>query len=202
MQTSINIASWRSTEAAWSANFFTTLKMSGSLRQTGRGLTAFMCNVSDKCLRSHSYLSHMSNQEVLHRGKQTSLSSVLLRRQIKFYNNIAQLPPTSPLRQLTCELQGDHPGQWTMTKRRGRPKQACASCMFAARALAQSKLSLDLNTVSSPRRTAGARLQVQVQVQQVQVSVCVYVCMCVVCVVCVVCECGCVCCVCVVCIHV
>ncbi len=83
----------------------------------------------------HSYISRISNQEVLDRGKQSSLSSVLLRRQIKYDNKIAQLPQTSPLRQLTCESQSDLPRQWTMRRRRGRPpKQAWASCIFAAKA--------------------------------------------------------------------
>ena len=88
------------------------------------------------CLRSIlkipcSYISRVSNQHVLERAEQHPLSNLLREHQIKLYKNISRMPESSLLRKLTCESGSDRPRQWAGKRRRGRPKQQWAACVFS-----------------------------------------------------------------------
>ena len=93
-----------------------------------------------KCLRvicriPCSYISRITNQHVLEVAGQHPLSELLRDRQQKLYRQIAQSPETSLLKKLTCEPGSDLPRRWAGKRRRGRPKQQWAACVFAQLAL-------------------------------------------------------------------
>ena len=89
-----------------------------------------------KCLRRIyripcSYISRISNLEVLSISRQTEMSTMITNRQIKLYQTIIDMPMDHPLRMLTCELDDDTPKLWCQRRRRGRPKQNWAHCVYA-----------------------------------------------------------------------
>ena len=88
-----------------------------------------------KCLRQIykipcSYISRVSNREVLHTAGQSTLSSTLAERQIKFYKSIAALPEAHVLRRVTCQPGSPSPRVWSGKRRPGRPRQQWAACVF------------------------------------------------------------------------
>jgi len=89
-----------------------------------------------KCLRQiykipSSYISRISNQTVLDMAWQSPLSTTIAERQQKLYKQIAAMPTDHPLRQLTCEKNNDRLKLWEHERRRGRPKQNWAHCVYA-----------------------------------------------------------------------
>ena len=91
-----------------------------------------------KCLRRiysipSSYISRISNRDVMKTASQSTLSSTLAERQAKLYGDIAALPETHVLRRLTCEPGSSEPRQWTIKRRQGRPKQQWAACVHKYR---------------------------------------------------------------------
>ena len=89
-----------------------------------------------KCLRRIygipcSYISRVSNQEVLRVSLQEPLSRVLRERQRKLYLDIVAFPEDHLLRKLTCEPLSTSPKVWQLARKRGRPKQQWAHCVYA-----------------------------------------------------------------------
>jgi len=88
-----------------------------------------------QCLRRvlripSSYVSRVSNEEVLERAREYPLSSTLRWRQTALYKKISALPGDNPLRLLTCQPGTDLPRRWAHRRRRGRPKQQWAPCVY------------------------------------------------------------------------
>ena len=89
-----------------------------------------------QCLRKNnkippSYVSRISNKQVLEAAHQGLLSDMLQRQQVKFYNRIAKLPEDNLLRKLTCMPGSVLPRIWDTARRRGRPRQQWAACIYA-----------------------------------------------------------------------
>ena len=87
-----------------------------------------------KCLRRcqqipMSYVSRISNVDVLQRAKSQLLSSMLKSRQQSTYLRMTQLPATNLLKQLVCDVRGT-PVYWEHKRRRGRPRQRWASEVY------------------------------------------------------------------------
>ena len=87
------------------------------------------------CLRKisgikHSYVSRVSNAEVLQQTGERPLSELLLHRQCQLYDNITKKPLDDPLRKLVCKEDGS-PQVWVHTRRRGRPRQTWARQVYA-----------------------------------------------------------------------
>ena len=100
-------------------------------------LDAFHC----KCLRQiynipPSFLSRVSNAEVLQTASETPLSSLFRMRQVSLYNKIVNAADSCHLRRLTCEAGSDRPKVWASRRGRGRPKQQWAASVYALRASA------------------------------------------------------------------
>jgi hypothetical protein len=90
-----------------------------------------------RCLRKIygipcSYISRVSNMVVLQASQQQPLSELIAVRQAKLYQRIVELPEAHVLRKLTCEPNSDQPKQWHLTRRRGRPKQQWATCVYSS----------------------------------------------------------------------
>ena len=94
-----------------------------------------------KCLRRilHipcSYLSRVPNSAVLEVAGEPLLSAVLQKRQVAVYKSIAQMPADHLIRRLVCKPSSDEPRVWTAERRRGRPKQQWAACVWSVIAAA------------------------------------------------------------------
>ena len=64
-----------------------------------RKINAFHCRCLRQILRiPHSYISHVSNTEVLHHAKSRPLYQILIQRQLKFYASILKHEPNDLLR--------------------------------------------------------------------------------------------------------
>ena len=91
-----------------------------------------------RCLRcicriEPSYISRVSNASVLETAGQVPLSTILRHRQLALYEQIVRMDDDNPLRRLTCEAGSDRPKIWATNRRRGRPKQQWAPCVFSLR---------------------------------------------------------------------
>ena len=81
-----------------------------------------------RCLRRvygipHSYISRVTNEEVMHTANHPpSLSNLLLRRQLALYGRIARMPDRCVQRQLVFEQTTLKLKQWAGRKGRGRPR--------------------------------------------------------------------------------
>jgi len=90
-------------------------------------LNAFHC----RCLRKvlgipHSYVSRVSNAEVLRQAGEQPILYTLLARQLRLYGRVARLPGDS-LQRLACLTAGGvEPASWKGKRSRGRPRQAWA----------------------------------------------------------------------------
>ena len=96
-------------------------------------LDAFHC----RCLRRivgvlPSFISRVSNADILKRAGAKPLSEVLLYRQEKAYSKIATSGHNSLVRQVVCEQDG-LPKCWALHRRRGRPRQQWASSVYGLR---------------------------------------------------------------------
>ena len=94
-----------------------------------------------QCLRricniSHSFLSRISNADVLQKAGEVPLTKLFKSRQLSLYDRIVCMPESSHLRRLTCEAGSDCPRVWACKRGRGRPKQQWAACVHAMRAAA------------------------------------------------------------------
>ena len=84
-----------------------------------------------------AYVSRVSNQDIIDRTGQDTLSERLAKQQIKMYTSITQLPESDVLRKLTCEPNAETPRVWNQRRRRGRPKQQWAHCVHALKRAAE-----------------------------------------------------------------
>ena len=82
------------------------------------------------CRIPHSFLSRVSNDQILNRCRARPLSEALRERQTSMYNKIAGLSQDHPLRVLTCQPGSSLPRIWDQCRKRGRPKQQWASCVY------------------------------------------------------------------------
>ena len=92
-------------------------------------INAFHC----MCLRRiqripHSYISRISNAEVLARANSKPLSDLLQHRQVQAYTNIVNDESNSYIKKLVCE-NDESPKIWVTRRRRGRPRQRWAECV-------------------------------------------------------------------------
>ena len=97
-----------------------------------------------KCLRqicriAPSYFSRVPNSEIYELCGDTLLSVLLHKRQIELYQSITELPENNIMRKLTCMPNSVHPKIWDGDRKRGRPKQQWAPCVF--------KLSIQMGTL-------------------------------------------------------
>ena len=91
-----------------------------------------------QCLRKichipHSYVSRVSNADVLQTAGEVPMTRLFKSRQLSLYDRIIHMPEDSQLRRLTCEAGSDAPKIWASKRSRGRPKQQWASCVYAMR---------------------------------------------------------------------
>ena len=93
-------------------------------------LDAFNCACIRRiCGIPHSYVSRVSNDDVLQHSGQPRLSSILAARQVRLYKRIAALPDTSLVKSVICTGDGQ-PIIWSLQRRRGRPRQMWATQVF------------------------------------------------------------------------
>ena len=83
-----------------------------------------------KCLRKifgipPSFVSRISNAEVLETAAAPLLSEILASRQAKLYKRLQDQPQQSFARRLVCTETGE-PRVWHVKRRRGRPRQMWA----------------------------------------------------------------------------
>ena len=88
-----------------------------------------------KCLRRIpnipcSYISRISNENVLNLARQSRVSVLLEHRQNALYHKIAASHENDILRRLTLRPASIFPKTWTSTRRRGRPKLQWAPCVY------------------------------------------------------------------------
>ena len=100
------------------------------LKADKRRLDSFHC----KCVRKilgirHSYVSRVSNAEVLTQAGERPLSDLLLDRQVKMYGKIAISGSHSLVRKVVCQADGT-PKNWAAHRRRGRPRQQWAQEVY------------------------------------------------------------------------
>ena len=93
-------------------------------------LNAFQCYCLRRILRiPPSFVSRISNAEVLGRSRQIQYSALLEQRQIRLYQKVQSMPVENMLRRLVCDLNGN-PKQWHVRRSRGRPQQRWAQSVF------------------------------------------------------------------------
>ena len=88
-----------------------------------------------KCLRRIlnipcSYISRISNENVLNLAHQSRVSVLLEHRQNALYHKIATSPESDILRRVTLQPASIFPRIWMSTRRRGRPKLQWAPCVY------------------------------------------------------------------------
>ncbi len=107
-----------------------------------------------RCLRKvlsipHSYLSHVSNADVLVAAGVPPLSAVLRERQLLLFGAIARKPAASPGGASAVQANAAQPQRWAGARRRGRPRQAWATCVHEeALQAAGSQVALDALVVN------------------------------------------------------
>ena len=87
-----------------------------------------------RCLRKilgipHSYISRVSNADVLDTSGLLLLSDLLATRQAALYKKISDQPPNSIARQLVCSESGE-PRLWSNRRSRGWPRQMWAAMVY------------------------------------------------------------------------
>ena len=93
-------------------------------------LNAFQCYCLRRILKiPPSYVSRISNADVLAKGHQMQYSALLEQQQIRLYRKVQSMPVESMLRRLVCDLNGC-PKQWHYRRSRGRPQQRWAQSVF------------------------------------------------------------------------
>ena len=93
-------------------------------------LDAFQC----ACLRQilkipPSFVSRITNVEVLSRCSQIKFSTLLQSRQIRLYRRIQTMPLESIMRKLVCDVVG-RPKNWNDARKSGRPCQRWGPSVF------------------------------------------------------------------------
>jgi len=88
-----------------------------------------------RCLRKihglpHSYVSRISNVDVLKRAGCHTLSSTLRERQLKLLGKIARMNDDAPQKKMVFEPGGQEIRRWPGVRRRGRPRQTWAPCVW------------------------------------------------------------------------
>lgn len=88
-----------------------------------------------RCLRqilriAPSYVSRITNSFVLASAGERPLANDIQKAQIKLYRKIASMGADSILRRLVCEPDSNMPKDWLQKKKRGRPKQQWATCVY------------------------------------------------------------------------
>ena len=89
-----------------------------------------------RCLRKvckipHSYISRVSNAEVLQRASEQPLSTTLRHRQLQLFRRIACMSDSTLLRQVVFEPASLAVRRWPGVRRQGRPRQTWAPCVRA-----------------------------------------------------------------------
>ena len=93
-------------------------------------LDAFQCACLRRILKiPHSYISRITNVEVLGRSYQTKFSDILQSRQKRLYQRIQAMPFNSLMHNLVCDSVGQ-PKNWAFARNRGRPQQRWGPCVF------------------------------------------------------------------------
>ena len=93
-------------------------------------LDAFQCACIRRILKiPPSFISRISNADVLDRAKQIRYSLILHERQIQLYRKIQLMPVGSILRSLVCDVNGC-PKNWHLHRNRGRPRQRWVQSVF------------------------------------------------------------------------
>ena len=97
-----------------------------------------------RCLRQicridPSFISRMPNSEIYALCGEPLLSMVLHKRQTKLYQSITELSENDVMRKLTCAPNSVYPKVWDHNRKRGRPKQQWAPCVF--------KLAIQMGTI-------------------------------------------------------
>ena len=97
-----------------------------------------------RCLRqicriAPSFISRVPNSEIYALCGESFLSRVLHKRQTMLYQSITELPENDVMRKLTCVPNSVYPKVWDNNRKRGRPKQQWAPCVF--------KLALQMGTI-------------------------------------------------------
>ena len=96
------------------------------LKDEKRRLDAFHYRCLRKLQRIPcSYISRISNADVLKQGGAHTLSQSLEQRQKALYIRVAQQTDSSLVKMVTCDSEGQ-PIKWSANRRRGRPRQRWA----------------------------------------------------------------------------
>ena len=100
------------------------------LKADRKRLDAFHC----RCLRRvlgipHSYISRVTNDDVLTTAGESPLSEVLFGRQVQLYKRVASGGADSLVKQIVCEADGA-PKSWAIRRQRGRPRQQWAKEVY------------------------------------------------------------------------
>ena len=87
-----------------------------------------------RCLRRllrivPSFISRISNAEVLRTAEMRPLSTMLRDRQMALYQRVVGMNESSSLRRLVCDSQG-RPRVWEVRRRRGRPRQRWTQAVY------------------------------------------------------------------------
>ena len=77
----------------------------------------------------HSYVSRVTNAEVLRKAKTAPLSQNLLGRQLKLFGRICRMEASSLLRAALLVPDSVDIRKWTSRRRRGRPRQMWSNCV-------------------------------------------------------------------------
>ena len=93
-------------------------------------LDAFQCACLRRILKiPPSYISRITNAEVLRRSSQTKFSCLLESRQKHLYQKIQMMPASALMRKLVCDVEGG-PINWNNARKPGRPCQRWGPSVF------------------------------------------------------------------------
>ena len=100
------------------------------LKKDRTRLDAFQCSCLRQILRiAPSFISRVSNVDVLVSARQIEYSSSLRNRQVRLFKKIQSMPIDSMLHQLVCKSNGE-PKTWHTHRNRGRPRQRWAESVY------------------------------------------------------------------------
>jgi len=96
-----------------------------------RRLNAFQARSLRKVLGiPHSYVSRVSNAQVLQQANDRPLFHELLRRQMNLYGKIVRMSNDDLQRQVALKAGSAEPAVWQGNLRRGRPRQVWTTCVY------------------------------------------------------------------------
>ena len=96
-----------------------------------RRLDAFHCRSLRQILKIPcSYISRISNEDVLTEAGMARLSVILQERQLKLYERITKMPHESLVRRVVCDSHGA-PVKWHVRRGRGRPRQQWCQSVYS-----------------------------------------------------------------------